>query len=131
MKPLLIVDDEAAIVTMLSQYFQSHGYKTFTAGDGIEALAVAKNEALGAVFLDLKMPDMDGAEAMRLIHEIDETLPIIIVSGMATEDEARQLLRAGAFDYVNKPVQPARLGELVAQLEELEQVRAPEPPEDG
>ncbi len=126
MKKLLFVDDEEEILKLMGEFFGTRGYEIAIARDGFEALSRLKKKDLGAVFLDLKMPDMDGMETLRLIHEIDPEVPVVIVSGHATEDVARRLLKDGAFDFVEKPVSLRRLGEIVDQLEILEQARSPE-----
>ena len=59
MKPLLIVDDEAAIVAMLSHYFQTHGYETHTAADGIEALAVVKNGGIDRAAIPIVLEEKE------------------------------------------------------------------------
>ena len=123
MKTLLFVDDEKTVLSLLVEYFSSRGYDTDIAHDGMEALARVREGELGAVFLALKMPGMDGVEALRLIREIDAELPVVVVTGHATEDLARSLLKAGAFDYVSKPVVLDRLGEIVKQLELIEEAR--------
>ena len=123
MKTLLFVDDEKTVLRLLVEYFSSRGYDTDTAHDGMSALARVREGGLGTVFLDLKMPGMDGVETLRLIREIDADLPVIIVTGHATEELARRLLKDGAFDYVSKPVRLDRLGEIVKQLELIEEAR--------
>ena len=126
MKKLLFVDDEEEILTLMGEFFGARGYQIAIARDGFEALSSVKKKDLGAVFLDLKMPDMDGMETLRLIKEVAPDVPIVIVSGYATEDMARKLLKDGAFDFVEKPVSLSRLGEIVEQLEILEEARSPD-----
>ena len=125
-KTLLFVDDEEDILNMMREFFGGRGIQVAVARNGFEALSRLKSNDLGAVFLDLKMPDMDGVETLRLIREIDADLPVVIVSGHATEDLARRLLKEGAFDFVEKPVSLHRLAEIVKQLEEVEQARSPD-----
>jgi two-component system, NtrC family, response regulator AtoC len=129
-KTLLLVDDEEDILRLLGEFFRGRGYQTALARNGIEALASVKSIDPGAVFLDLKMPDMDGAEALRLIREINPDLPVVIVSGYATEDVARELLKAGAFDFVAKPIDLQHLGEVAKQLEEVLQSRSADSPSE-
>ena len=126
MKTLLFVDDEEEILSLLGEFFGARGYEIAFARNGFEALSSVKAKDLGAIFLDLKMPDMDGVETLRLIREINPDVPVIIVSGHATEDLARKLLKEGAFDFVAKPVDLSRLQEIVKHLETLEEVRTPD-----
>ena len=62
-----------------------------------------------AVFLDISMPQMDGTETLRLIHEIDTGIQVLVVSGYTSEDLARDLLKHGACDFSQKPVDLTRL----------------------
>ena len=126
MSTLLVVDDEESVLRLFGTFFESRGYQTRVAHNGLEALTIVKSEPLGAVFLDLKMPEMDGVEALRLIREIDPDLPVVVVSGFATEDLARKVLKAGAFDFVAKPVVLSHLGKIVEQLEEVRAARSDE-----
>jgi DNA-binding NtrC family response regulator len=71
------------------------------------------------VFLDISMPHMDGNEALRLIHEINPSTQVAIVSGYASESLARDLLQHGACDFFQKPVDLIQLHETVERLRTL------------
>lgn len=114
--PLLFVDDEQDFLATVEEFFCGIGYRVFTARNGQEALLRVKEHRPSAVFLDISMPHMDGAEALRLIHEIDPQIQVIVVSGYASEDLARDLLRHGACDFFQKPVDLLRLQETVERL---------------
>ena len=79
-----------------------------------------KEHRPNAVFLDISMPHMDGSETLRLIQEIDSTTQVIVVSGYASEDLARELLKNGARDFFQKPVDLMRLQETVERLRTLD-----------
>lgn len=117
---LLFVDDEGDFLATIEEYFTEIGYRVFTARNGQEALLRVKEHRPNAVFLDISMPHMDGAEALRLIHEIDPEIRVIVVSGYASEDLARNLLRHGACDFFQKPVDLLRLHETVERLRTLQ-----------
>ncbi len=72
------------------------------------------------MFLDISMPQMDGTETLRLIHEIDTEIQVIVVSGYASEDLARDLLKHGACDFFQKPVDLTRLHETIERLRTLQ-----------
>ena len=117
---LLFVDDEGDFLATIEEFFTEIGYRVFTARNGQEALLRVKEHRPNAVFLDISMPHMDGAEALRLIHEIDPEIRVIVVSGYASEDLARNLLRHGACDFFQKPVDLMRLHETVERLRTLQ-----------
>ena len=92
------------------------GYSVYTASNGQEALLRIKEEQQRVVFLDISMPHMDGTETFRLIQEIDPTIKVIIVSGYASTPMARKLLKEGAFDFFQKPVDLMQLREAAERL---------------
>ena len=117
---LLFVDDEVDFLATIDEFFSSMGYKVRTAHNGQEALLRVKEEPPNAVFLDISMPHMDGTETLRLIHEIDAGIQVIVVSGYASEDLARDLLHHGACDFFQKPVDLMRLQETIERLRTLQ-----------
>ena len=116
---LLFVDDETEFLATIEEFFQDLGYTVFTARNGQEALLRAKEHRPHAVFLDISMPHMDGSETLKLIREIDEEIQVVVVSGYASEDLARELLKDGACDFFQKPVDLMRLHETVEHLQTL------------
>ena len=116
---LLFVDDEVEFLETVEEFFQDLGYTVYTARNGQEALLRVKEHRPRAVFLDISMPHMDGTETLRLIREIDEAIQVIVVSGYASEDLARDLLQHGACDFFQKPVDLMRLQETVDRLQTL------------
>jgi CheY-like chemotaxis protein len=117
---LLFVDDESDFLTTIDEFFTSLGYTVHTASNGQEALLRIKEHVPNAVFLDISMPQMDGTETLRLIHEINTDIQVIVVSGYASEDLARNLLKHGACDFFQKPVDLMRLHEAVERLQTLQ-----------
>ncbi len=117
---LLFVDDEGDFLATIKEFFEDLGYVVHTALNGQEALLRVKEHRPNAVFLDISMPHMDGSETLRLIQEIDPTTQVIVVSGYASEDLARELLKNGARDFFQKPVDLMRLQETVERLRTLD-----------
>lgn len=100
---ILIVDDEAPVREVLSEYFSSQGYAVETASSGRDALATVRRQRPDLVLLDLRMDGMDGLETLRQLQGIDADLPVIMVTANEDAAVARETLRLGAFDYVAKP----------------------------
>ncbi|MEJ2071472.1 MAG: response regulator [Syntrophobacterales bacterium] len=78
MKKILVADDEMAIRLLYSEELKEEGYEVFTASNGREALEIVEKEPLDLVILDIKMPEMDGIEALRQIKEKKPNLPVLL-----------------------------------------------------
>jgi DNA-binding NtrC family response regulator len=118
--PLLFVDDEEEFLSTIEEFFSELGYAVHTARNGQEALLRVKEHGPRIVFLDISMPHMDGSETLRLVREIDAAIRVIVVSGYASAELARQLLQQGACDFFQKPVDLMQLCETVERLRALE-----------
>jgi CheY-like chemotaxis protein len=119
---LLFVDDETEFLATIKEFFEDFGYTVHTANNGKDALFKVKDQLPKAVFLDISMPHMDGTEALRLIREIDPTIQVVVISGYATENLARQLLDLGAMDFFQKPVDLMQLYQTVERLRTLREL---------
>ena len=115
---ILIVDDDESIRKGLTLIFQKKDYETITAGAAAEALNQARSEQPDLVILDVMLPDMSGIEVCRRLRSNVQTahLPILMLSGRGMVVDKVAGLKAGADDYVPKPVDPT---ELVARVEAL------------
>ena len=109
MAKLLVVDDEASIQRALRQLFEYEEHVVELASDGPEALAKADAFDPDVVFLDVKMPGMDGLEVLARIREADPSALVIMISGHGTIDTAVEATRRGAFDFLEKPLDSDRL----------------------
>lgn len=101
---VLIVDDDAAIRDIYSTTLTGAGYSVFTAKDGEEGLATAKEKHPSVILLDLMMPKMDGREMLKRLKADDglKSTPVIVFSALITELEKQDSIAAGAADYVEK-----------------------------
>jgi two-component system response regulator (stage 0 sporulation protein F) len=100
---MLIVDDEAPVREVLSDYFTERGYVVIAAADGEEALAVFVRERPDIVLLDVRMPGLDGLQVLKRLRAIDPDVAVIMVTANEDVAIARETLSVGAFDYVAKP----------------------------
>jgi len=113
-KQILIVDDDATLLEMLSEQLQLHEeFSTVGAASATEALDLAKEDYFDVILLDVGLPDMDGREVCRLMRRNGVTSPIIMLTGADTDADTILGLDAGANDYITKPF---RLGVLLARL---------------
>ncbi len=108
MKRILVVDDEARLVSLVEAYLQQEGFEVVTAANGEQALYAARHEKPDLIILDLMMPEMDGYEFMRL-HRKEADTPIILLTAKVEEDDKVIGLELGADDYVTKPFRPREL----------------------
>ncbi|HTN82387.1 MAG TPA: sigma-54 dependent transcriptional regulator [Sorangium sp.] len=101
---VLVVDDEASARSGLEKLLRQEGYAVDAAGDGVEALEVAAERPPDVVVTDLKMPKMDGVALLGKLREQDPALPVLVVTAFGDVSSAVQAMRAGAEDYLTKPV---------------------------
>ncbi len=106
---ILVVDDESGIRTSVKAILQDEGYTVIESEEGEEALARVASEKLDAVLLDIWMPGLDGIEALKGIKQLDQDLPVIMMSGHGTIETAVKATKLGAYDFLEKPLSIDRL----------------------
>ena len=114
MKTILVVDDDEAIRTLLQEELSDEGYRVIIAGSAREALKKVEEEALDLVVLDIRMPGMDGLEALPRILGLKEGLPVILNSAYTQYQESFMSWAADAY-----VVKSSDLTELKAKVKEL------------
>lgn len=115
-KPLILcVDDEPAVLKLLTQYLAGGGYAARTADSGHVALLAIQQEKPDLILLDIKMPDMDGYALCARLQENDNTaqIPVIFVTGLDGEQDKARALAAGGVDYLVKPLEQRALLEKI------------------
>jgi len=100
---VLLVDDEEDIVEVIQDRLEAYGFTVTTAGTGLEALKKLSVEKFDGIFLDVKMPEMGGIEALEEIRKTDKQIPVIIITASSTRDAAIEAIAKGANEYVLKP----------------------------
>ena len=113
MARILLVDDEAEALLFLAEYVRSLRHEVATAADGLEALEKAKAWKPHLVLLDVRMPRMDGITALKKLKERNPDIAVLMITAIREEGVAKEAMQFGAFDYVTKPVDLARLRMLV------------------
>jgi len=101
---ILVVDDDHAHMTMLVAMLGSWGYEVDTADDGGMAVSKVRERAYDVVLTDVRMAEVDGIEALRRIKSYNPYLPVLIMTAYSSVDVAVQALKAGALDYLHKPL---------------------------
>lgn len=100
---ILVVDDELVVRDSLKEWLQMEGFSVDMAESGAEAIDFVSANDYGLVILDVKMPGMDGVEALQIIREIKQDLPVLMMTAYATVETAVQGMKLGANDYLMKP----------------------------
>ena len=108
MGKILIIDDEPSIREVIREILEMEDYDVCEAGNGMEALEIAKSEQISLALLDVKMHGMDGFETLARLKE-DLDFPVIMVSAHATVEKVAEALKMGAYDFITKPIDMNRL----------------------
>jgi len=109
----LVIDDDDAVLTAFRMALKRENHQVATASSGVEALALAHEQEFDIAILDLKMPGMDGLEVLRRLKGIAPSTSVIILTGHGTLDGAVQAMKDGAYDFIQKPVNPVDLIDLI------------------
>lgn len=127
---LLLVDDERSFLEAVAPALSRRGISVRTALNGEEALALLERESSDVVVLDVKMPGMNGAAVFDEIHQRWPSLPVILLTGHGSIQQAFETSRQGVFEYLAKPCGMDRLAEVVrdAHLSRMDGPQAPSHP---
>jgi DNA-binding NtrC family response regulator len=108
MNRILIIDDEVSIRRTLREILEYEKFKVDDAPNGIEGLALAKEQDYDVILCDIKMPEMDGIETLELLKNVTDS-PVVMISGHGTIETAVEAIKKGAYDYISKPPDLNRL----------------------
>lgn len=103
---ILIVDDEEVVRLSHLRSLASINCKAWVAGDGAEALRVMEQQPFDVILLDLRMPDLDGMEVLKVMKERWPESEVVVITGYPSIESAKQAVRLGAYNYLAKPVGP-------------------------
>jgi len=112
---ILIADDEPAITVGLAELLELEGYETKTVNDGKDAIKQIKEKAFDIALLDLVMPGLDGLQVLAEIKKIGLSTTVIMISGKGSTEATVKAIKSGAYDYLDKPVDPSRLRTIIAK----------------
>jgi DNA-binding NtrC family response regulator len=120
---ILIIDDEDSIRDYLSMMLEREGYEVSACEDGKKALKLSSKEDFDVVITDIQLPGMSGIEILSSVRESDPTVPVIIITGHASQESAIEALNMGAFYYLLKPVSNEELKHVVGNALEMRRLR--------
>ena len=113
MARILVADDEPSICEAFAALLAAEGHQSLTAANGREAVQLVRSAQPDVVFLDVRMPGLDGISALKEIRAFDSTVPVIVMTAYGTLDTASEALRNDAFDYLGKPLDLAKIRQLL------------------
>jgi two-component system response regulator AtoC len=109
---ILVVDDDKKILFAFEQVLKRERYVCFTAASGPEALVTLADQHPSVIFLDIAMPHVDGMQTLEKIKQYDPSVPVIMITGHGTMQTAIKAMQMGAFDYLTKPLDIAKVRNL-------------------
>ena len=101
---VLVVDDDAGHLSVLKTVIKSWGYRVEGADDGSKAVEKAKERPFDLIVTDVRMAEMSGIEALKVIKDYNPAIPILIMTAYSSVESAVEALKAGAYDYLTKPL---------------------------
>jgi len=104
---ILVVDDDELIRSLFKETLEEQGHTVVVAGNSAEGIECVKRWDFGLVFLDLKMPDMDGAELLKQLRSIKPRLPVTIITGYPGSEMMERAFKQGPFGVMDKPFDAA------------------------
>ena len=102
---ILVVDDEAAQRESIAGFLKKKGYALLTAPAGEEGVSIVRTQHVDLVLTDYSMPDITGEDVLTKVHEINPLIPVVVITAYCSIERAVGIMKNGAFDYVQKPVE--------------------------
>jgi DNA-binding NtrC family response regulator len=122
---LVVVDDEQGILDVVGRFARRAGFEVVTCSGGREAIAQLQTRRADLVLVDLRMPDVGGLDVLRAIRDTDARCQAVLMTGYASVETAVDAIKLGAMDYLSKPIDFARLEQLLTSVrEEIERRRS-------
>ncbi|WP_435549325.1 HD domain-containing phosphohydrolase [Desulfobacterium sp. N47] len=114
---IIIVDDEYSILHIFKEYLEATtSYRIITETNGLIALEIIKQQKIDCCFLDISMPEIDGIELAKQIHLYDNTIPIVMITGHPTADNAIKTLKNGVVDFLTKPFEMSKIPQTIQRV---------------
>ncbi len=115
---ILLIDDEEAQIASLKSFLKRRNYKVRTALSGKEGLEIVRTENIDLVFTDYRMPEINGLEVIKEVKKINPEILIAVITAFSATEDAVEVMKAGAFDYLSKPINLDELEILVNKAKE-------------
>ncbi|MEZ5357477.1 MAG: response regulator [Candidatus Zixiibacteriota bacterium] len=115
-KRILIVDDNPNMSSLLSEMLEVFDYESVRAGDGVEAIEKVEQEDFSLVITDMRMPKMSGLDLLQKIKREKPTLPVVVISGYAIDEDGNSLVDSMADGFLNKPFKMSDIEKLLDEV---------------
>jgi CheY-like chemotaxis protein len=113
---ILIVDDNPNMSSLLSEMLEVFDYESERAADGIEAIDKVDQNNYQLVITDMRMPKMSGLDLLKRIKEMKPTMPVVVISGYALDDDGNSLMNSMADGFLNKPFKMSDIEQLLKDV---------------
>jgi DNA-binding NtrC family response regulator len=121
---ILVVDDEPAQRELLGGFLAKRGWSVELAAGGMEALALLRRTPVDLVLADYRMPDLSGLELLKASQRLNPEVPVVLITAYGSIASAVEAMKAGAYDYLTKPIELDELAHLVHRIAERRQLLA-------
>ncbi len=115
---VIIIDDEEAQVQSLNSFLTKRGYKVFNANDGEKAFKISQERMIDIVLTDFQMPGWDGLTVLKEMKYLNPEIDVVVMTAYGTIESAVQIMKAGAFDYLIKPIDLDELENILNRIKE-------------
>src|SRR5512141_1295747 len=112
-RSILVADDDASIRSLLKQLLADEGYAVIEAATGSEVIEQVKNRSPDLVIMDVRMPELDGIEALQKVKALAPRTAVLIMTAFGTSNFAIKAMELGAFDYITKPFELDKISHTV------------------
>nr|MBI3612538.1 sigma-54-dependent Fis family transcriptional regulator [Nitrospirota bacterium] len=120
---IVIVDDESAVRETLRDFLVEEGYQVTAVADGQAAVQAVRDEPIKIMLTDLRLPGMDGLEVLEQVLQLNAQIACIVMTGYGTIEQAVKAMKAGAYDFITKPVQFDAVSMAIRKALEFQQLR--------
>src|ERR1044071_10264087 len=122
MAKILLVDDEPNIRWTMAELLKREGYETLTAPDFNGAISIIENDRVDAAVVDIILPRKSGIELLKELTNREPSIPVIMITGEPNISQIPEIVRAGAYDFISKPVTKDALQKVVSKAVEKKQI---------
>ncbi len=120
---ILLIDDEQSQLISLKSFLSKRNYEVLTAENGLKGFEIVKNDIINIVISDYKMPEWDGLKTLKMIKDFNPAIDVVICTAFGSIDDAVTIMKAGAYDYLTKPINLDELENLISRISEKQQLQ--------
>ena len=115
---ILLIDDEQTQLLSLKSYLSKRKFKVYTAENGKKGFEIIQNNLVDIVFTDFRMPEWSGFDVVKKFKAFNPEIELVVMTAFGTIEDAVLIMKAGAYDYINKPIDLDELDALIERINE-------------